>query len=547
MGTLNIIGGGRPTGRIGELPLEAYDVDTGVWDILPKLARFRHSAWVYDDVLFVFGGFECSIPTIPVTKQMSIDLSSFIKIKKKEHSLLDAKLVGFEELVGLGFSEKIEFKKSLSLPILDKANQDETVDNFTLSPRVLIAVRSTPETPPAIQRMVKSISLKRLNLEAKKLIPTNAVLFGPDLEESKEPEPVRESLSQKFINQLLRPKNNEYSKLDRRFPFRKDEIIALTDECAEIVKNEPTVIRITIPVKVFGDFHGQYQDMMRFFELWRSPIESIHGGDIESYDYLFLGDYVDRGTNSLEVICLLMALKVKFPKQIHLLRGNHEDFAINSFFGFAEECEKRLDDDLDNGDSVFQTLNRFFELLPLAGIIEDKILCLHGGIGSTLKSIADLEKIERPIEIVHDVKTPLDQLLIDVLWSDPTDSDQELGIQKDLARDPCETGYIVKFGPDRVESFLQDNNLMMIIRAHECVMDGIERFAKGQLITVFSATDYCGSHKNAGAALFIQKDYQIIPKLIYPVNMDKELYWMEQKRSQAPSGWKDNPNDKSFD
>ena len=240
-----------------------------------------------------------------------------------------------------------------------------------------------------------------------------------------------------------------------------------------------------------------------------------------------------------------MALKVKFPEQVHLLRGNHEVFSINQAFGFAEECEERLDDELEDEYSIFQTLNRFFEWLPLAGIIEDKIVCLHGGIGSTLRTIADLEKLERPIEIVHEVKTSIDQLLIDVLWSDPTDNDQELGIQKDAARDPYDTGFIVKYGPDRVADFLRKNSLMMIIRGHECVMDGIERFAQGQLITVFSATDYCGKHKNAGGALFIQKDCEIVPKLIYPVDINSEMSWLENKK-QTPPNWKAGSKDKSY-
>lgn len=106
--------------------------------------------------------------------------------------------------------------------------------------------------------------------------------------------------------------------------------------------------------------------------------------------------------------------------------------------------------------------------------------------------------------------------MVDVLWSDPTDHDGELGIQPNIVRDPNGTGNIVKFGPDIVKEFLKANNIMKIIRAHECVMDGFERFAGGDLITVFSATDYCGKHKNAGAILVITKSYVINPKLIYP-------------------------------
>lgn len=151
-------------------------------------------------------------------------------------------------------------------------------------------------------------------------------------------------------------------------------------------------------------------------------------------------------------------------------------------------------------------MNRLFEYLPLAAIIDDSILCLHGGIGATLKKIDQIEKLTRPLDVVHDVETDKQRLVVDILWSDPTDTDQELGIHENVIRDPQGTGNIVKFGPDVVQDFLTSNNLVKIIRAHECVMDGMERFANGQLITVFSATDYCGKHKNAGAVLFLKKN-----------------------------------------
>ena len=112
------------------------------------------------------------------------------------------------------------------------------------------------------------------------------------------------------------------------------------------MQEQPMVLRVDAPIKVFGDIHGQYQDLMRFFDLWGIPNDN---GDIESYDYLFLGDYVDRGAHSLETICLLMALKVKFPDKIHLLRGNHEDKWINNAFGFAEECSSRLGEEPARG------------------------------------------------------------------------------------------------------------------------------------------------------------------------------------------------------
>ena len=141
---------------------------------------------------------------------------------------------------------------------------------------------------------------------------------------------------------------------------------------------------------------------MRFFDLWGTPDES---GDIEYYDYLFLGDYVDRGNHSLETICLLMALKIRFPEKIHLLRGNHEDRFINTAFGFAEECSNRLGEDPAEADSCFNKINDFFDMLPLCAVIEDRIVCLHGGIGSTLVNFEQIEAIRRPLEVIHEVSS----------------------------------------------------------------------------------------------------------------------------------------------
>ena len=185
------------------------------------------------------------------------------------------------------------------------------------------------DVPFNFRRTVKTTLLTNLQEESKRLISTNKVVFGPSQSEVLDMYRTHESIAQMFVNHLLRPHDFIINQIDRQFIFKKEDIISLTNECMDIVRCQPNVLRVRVPVKVFGDFHGQYQDMMRFFDLWRGPIESSRGGDIESYDYLFLGDYIDRGDNSLETICLLMALKVKFPTQIHLLRGNHEDISVN--------------------------------------------------------------------------------------------------------------------------------------------------------------------------------------------------------------------------
>ena len=320
-----------------------------------------------------------------------------------------------------------------------------------------------------------------------------------------------------FIESLLQPdvwlkdKNDD----EENFKFSKDQIAYLTKQCMEIVAKQPNILKVSAPVKVFGDIHGQYIDLMNFFNKWGSPNEGPNG-DIMTNDYLFLGDFVDRGNLSLETICLLMALKVKYPDRIHLIRGNHEDILINSGFGFQNECIERLNDDSENDDSLFALINNFFEYLPFAAVIEDQILCVHGGIGANVKKLSDIETIKRPFEVVHEAQTRDQKLVMDLLWSDPTDNDEELGIQPNYQRDSNNLGHIVKYGPDIVKKFLNENNLSYIIRAHECVLDGFERFAGGLLLTVFSATDYCGRHGNAGAMIVINQHMQMIPHLIYP-------------------------------
>ncbi|OMJ90431.1 hypothetical protein SteCoe_7238 [Stentor coeruleus] len=356
-----------------------------------------------------------------------------------------------------------------------------------------------------------------------------------------------------FINHLLRP-SEWNTPANARFGFRREHIFALTEECENIVKSQPMVLKLRAPIKIFGDIHGQYADLMRFFDLYGSPTEDKKsGGDLEGFDYLFIGDFVDRGSHSLETICLLMALKCKYPDHIHLIRGNHEDKWINNAFGLSDECQVRLGEDPNDPKSVFARINRMFEYLPLAAIIEDKVICLHGGIGSSLETVSQIEALSRPLEVVHEVSNDLQQLIVDILWSDPTDNDLEIGIHPNVIRDPNGTGNIVKFGPDRVKDFLTRNGLSLIIRAHECVMDGFERFAGGDLITVFSATDYCGRHKNAGAVLFFKKNLEIKPKLIYPVDNPYGSNWIEneeslKKRPPTPPRWRNIDNrKKSYD
>jgi protein phosphatase len=198
-------------------------------------------------------------------------------------------------------------------------------------------------------------------------------------------------------------------------------------------------------------------------------------------------------------------LQIEYPENVHLIRGNHEAADINALFGFRLECIERMGE--NDGIWAWTRFNQLFNYLPLAALIENKIICMHGGIGRSISTVEQIEKIERPITM--DAGS---LVLMDLLWSDPTENDSIEGLRPN-ARGPG----LVTFGPDRVTEFCKRNKLQLIIRAHECVMDGFERFAQGQLITLFSATNYCGTANNAGAILVVGRGLVIVPKLIHPL------------------------------
>jgi len=305
----------------------------------------------------------------------------------------------------------------------------------------------------------------------------------------------------RVINELLRPRTWKAPE-DRRFFLNAQDICELCDNAERIFRDEKTVLELHAPIKIFGDLHGQFGDLMRLFEEYGTPSTA---GDITYIDYLFLGDYVDRGSHSLETICLLLALKIEHPKNVHLIRGNHEAHDINALFGFRLECMERLGD--DQGVFVWRRINELFNYLPLAATIESKILCMHGGIGRSINKVDQIASIPRPVTMEDG-----GPVLMDLLWSDPTTNDAVQGVQ------PSPRGPgLVTFGPDRVKEFCKNNSLQMIVRAHECVMDGFERFAQGHLITLFSATNYCGTAGNAGAILVLGRDLVMVPKLIHPL------------------------------
>ncbi len=497
--------GGRSTSEGDNLPMEVYDTETSEWHTFLNYKRFRHASFIVDTTLYIHGGLEDEKHNNPAKILNELNLfevfssDSVISSKLKTY-VMEKKKNSTPNKDGGNNTDKSNSPQSGDKGIGMKTGEKE----LRLADKAVIASK---QNNTEFSEIVRILSVEKLQEETAK---------KQDMMKLFKTAPLSVDIHEKVISALLRPREwieKPYDS-DLKLDIDVDVIMELISRCMQIVEDQPMVLRVEAPVKIFGDIHGQFQDLMRFFDLYSAPIEGP-GGDIEGLDYIFLGDYVDRGTHSIETMCLLMSLKIKYPNQIHLLRGNHEDRWINNAFGFHSECLQRLNEDPEN-PIVYNHFNDLFDRMPLAAVVNDTVLCLHGGIGSSISSISDIEKIKRPLEVIHEVLNIDHQLVVDILWSDPTDSDMDVGIQPNSTRDPTGVGNIVKFGPDRVSEFLKNNSLSLILRAHECVMDGFERFAGGQLMTVFSATDYCGKHKNAGAILFLTNKFEIKPYLIYP-------------------------------
>ncbi|XP_047975142.1 serine/threonine-protein phosphatase BSL3-like isoform X3 [Salvia hispanica] len=379
----------------------------------------------------------------------------------------------------------------------------DSMSNDSVPPGVRLhhrAVVVAAETGGALGGMVRQLSIDQFENEGRRVsygTPESATAARKLLDRQMS----INSVPKKVIAHLLKPRGWK-PPVRRQFFLDCNEIADLCDSAERIFASEPSVLQLKAPIKIFGDLHGQFGDLMRLFDEYGSPSTA---GDIAYIDYLFLGDYVDRGQHSLETITLLLAMKVEHPHQIHLIRGNHEAADINALFGFRIECIERMGE--RDGIWTWHRINRLFNWLPLAALIEKKIICMHGGIGRSINHIEQIESIQRPIAMEAG-----SLVLMDLLWSDPTENDSVEGLRPN-ARGPG----LVTFGPDRVMEFCNNNDLQLIVRAHECVMDGFERFAQGHLITLFSATNYCGTANNAGAILVLGRDLVVVPKLIHPL------------------------------
>ena len=256
------------------------------------------------------------------------------------------------------------------------------------------------------------------------------------------------------VTKLLKVGENSRGKIDAKADGKltEKEIEVVLETVRGILMNQPCALELEAPVQIVGDVHGQYIDLLRIFETCGFP---------PSANYLFLGDYVDRGKNGLEVIILLLAYKVKYPENFFLLRGNHECASINRIYGFYDECKRRY------SIKLWKKFQDVFNALPMVAVIDEKIFCVHAGLSPDLNSIEQINHIRRPTDV------PDSGVTCDLLWSDP---------------DPDISGWAEN---DRG------------VRAHQGGEDGYEFFADRQLVTTFSAPNYCGEFDNAGAVMAV--------------------------------------------
>jgi serine/threonine-protein phosphatase PP1 catalytic subunit len=259
------------------------------------------------------------------------------------------------------------------------------------------------------------------------------------------------------------------------------DVSFLCESTTLLFASESALLELKAPITVVGDTHGQLHDTFRIFESVK-PSESA---------FLFLGDYIDRGWNSIENLCLLLAYKIKYPNTFFMLRGNHACSNITRLYGFWDDCRRRW---RGLGDEPWKLFGGVFNVLPVAGIIDGKIFCVHGGLSPHLETLDDIRNMERPQEVRDE------GLICDLLWSDPDPDIEEWG--------PNERGTSVCFGSVQVRAFLVKFGFDLVCRAHQAVMDGYEftLHPEASLITLFSAPNYCYEFDNKGAILCVDEN-----------------------------------------
>ncbi|XP_065209634.1 serine/threonine-protein phosphatase 6 catalytic subunit [Planococcus citri] len=252
----------------------------------------------------------------------------------------------------------------------------------------------------------------------------------------------------------------------------ENDLKKLCNMVIELLLEESNIQPVSTPVTVCGDIHGQFYDLE---ELFRT------GGQVPNTNYIFMGDFVDRGYFSLESLTRLLTLKVKWPDRITLLRGNHESRQITQVYGFYDECQTKY-----GNINAWKYCCKVFDFLAIAAIIDNQVFCVHGGLSPDLQTLDQIRSIERNQEI------PYKGAFCDLVWSDPEEVDN-------FAVSPRGAGWL--FGESVTQKFMEINNLKLICRAHQLVHEGYKYMFNDKLVTVWSAPNYCYRCGNVASIL----------------------------------------------
>lgn len=276
-------------------------------------------------------------------------------------------------------------------------------------------------------------------------------------------------------------------------------LLSLCRDAEKLFRDEKRLVCLSAPTYILGDLHGNFHDLVCFEKaFWRM------GPLLTPCSFLFLGDYVDRGDHGIEVVAYLLAQKILAPDKFTLIRGNHEQRKVQEMFTFKSECVKKFGKAV--GKQVWDAINQCFDAMPIAALVDEKIFCVHGGVPSPetgFKVLSDINSIPVPLRDAEEESL----LAWELMWNDPVKLDlltkeqrTNLGSTNGFVFNTRRgTGHM--FSCKALESFLQQNNLSHVVRAHEVQEAGFQVLQKGKLLTVFSSSHYCGGSNEAACIL----------------------------------------------
>lgn len=419
---------------------------------------------------------------------------------------------------------KAYYRKGVALMAL--LNYKEAQNNFKTVLAKLPNDRLTLENYKQCVNYLKKQAFERAIASTDKLLVIEQLDFdgmlveksweGPALDIKKEKDQVLVSgLDSSYLKYMI-----EHFKNGGKLP--KKHVFAIIAVVHQLLKQENVMVEVSIPhsqleqentingakkITVVGDTHGQFYDVLNLFAKF--------GHVADDHVYLFNGDFVDRGLWSCEVALYLYVLKAMFPKNVYINRGNHETNDMNKTYGFTDECEAKY------SKKVFEAFAESFGALPLATLINDSYLVMHGGLFSSDEvTLDDIRKINR-FPASGSSQPSREGLAMELLWTDP---------QPENGRSMSKRGLGIQFGPDVTEKFCVKNKIRKVLRSHEVRMGGVEVEHNGRLITVFSAPDYCDATGNLGGVVHITENSG------YDKSSDKGEGYLEAEEKNCP--WK---------